>query len=137
MVSKKLGHSGYNGVHATKDGGAIFISSPIPQNSEPAWQAFCEFGGDPELGTDPRFNTTALRAGSGRDPAAQMKLANEVLRPRTSAMFASKTTAEWQEYLGAQNDIIWEKVHTCESAVRSCDCAADCADCACPQTTKC
>ena len=109
-------HSGYNGVHATKDGGAIFISSPIPQNSEPAWQAFCEFGGDPELGTDPRFNTTALRAGSGRDPAAQMKLANEVLRPRTSAMFASKTTAEWQEYLGAQNDIIWEKIHTCESS---------------------
>lgn len=59
--------------------------SQIPQNAEESWQALCVFGGDPDLGTDPRFDDGTKRAGgvrhSNNRQSIERKHRNQEMRP--------------------------------------------------------
>lgn len=93
------------GIYETADGQALFHAFA---QTEKAWQAFCEFAGFPELGTDPRWNT--LRKRQGIDSEELGKTAREI-RPHLERAFRSKTLAEWTGFLDSQPEIIYERVH--------------------------
>lgn len=56
------------------------------------WAGFCEVAGRPDLASDPRFATAALRQENIDACHAEMK-----------ALFRGKTLAEWREVLGRQD----------------------------------
>jgi crotonobetainyl-CoA:carnitine CoA-transferase CaiB-like acyl-CoA transferase len=95
---------GTYGVYETADGQAIFHAFA---QTEEAWQAFCEFGGVPEIGTDERWNAVTKRMGMAGD--AEGKTAREV-RPYMARAFASKTLDEWVTFLDSQPEIIYNRV---------------------------
>ena len=109
---------GSYGIYGTADGKGIFLAFPT---TEEAWQAFCAFGGDADLGFDERWNTVQKRMGMSGDlgdTAAQ-------LRPLLTAIFASKTMAEWREFLDAQPEIIWDAIATYEDVLNDPQAAAN------------
>ena len=57
--------------------------------SDKLWKSFCEAIGQPELGTDPAYNTNPLRVKN-----------RAVLEPMLEAMFRSRPAAYWVELLG-------------------------------------
>ncbi|PZC42816.1 MAG: succinate---hydroxymethylglutarate CoA-transferase [Chloroflexi bacterium] len=97
---------GTYGVYQTADGQPIFHAFA---KSEESWQAFCDFGGVSEVGTDERWNAVAKRMGMGND--AEGSVAREV-RPHMERAFASRTLEEWVGFLDAHPDIIYNRVAT-------------------------
>ena len=98
---------GTYGAYETADGHSIFLAFPL---TEDAWRRFCAFAGFPELGTDERWNSLAKRSGgSPADPDG--RISNE-LRPLLRAAFARRTLEAWETFLGAESDIVWERVRS-------------------------
>jgi crotonobetainyl-CoA:carnitine CoA-transferase CaiB-like acyl-CoA transferase len=83
--------------------------------SEAAWQALCRFAGEPELGTDERWNSLEKRTGGRTDPDG--RVANE-LRPLLRRAFARRTLAEWAEFLEREPEIVWERVRDYADVLR-------------------
>ena len=97
------------GVYDTKDGGAFTFAHAM---DEPAWDALCIFAGMLELVGDSDWNTPAKRLGaSGHAPPA------DGIRAIMRRGFASKTTAEWIEFMYSQPNIILERVRGHEDVI--------------------
>ncbi|MDH4147410.1 MAG: CoA transferase, partial [Acidimicrobiia bacterium] len=90
------------GVYRTSDGGAFLLAVAM---SDESWDEFCVFAGVPELAYDERWSTAAKRIGA-RGSADGVAEARALL----SEAFAARTTAEWEEFLATQPEIIYEKV---------------------------
>ena len=93
---------GMEAIYEASDGGWIAISFA---KTEEAWQALCEFGGIPAIGTDERWNSVQKRVGMSTDP----QIARAV-RPILAAAFRSRTTAEWEDFFETQPQIIANRV---------------------------
>ncbi len=91
------------GAYATRDGGAIIITQTMDEDS---WEALCVFGGDPELGIDPRCGSPGLRLGEGLTDAD-----SDAIRTRMRAMFERHTAQEWDEFLRVLPEVIFDRVH--------------------------
>jgi crotonobetainyl-CoA:carnitine CoA-transferase CaiB-like acyl-CoA transferase len=94
------------GVYQTSDGGAILL---VVAMSDESWDELWIFAEQPEVVADGRWNTVAKRIG-----ARGCKDGVEEIRAKMRVAFASKTTAEWEAFLGGQPEIIWERVQTYE-----------------------
>ena len=92
---------GAYGVYDTSDGGAFILA--LAQDEE-SWDALCVFGEMFELIGDEKWDTPGKRMGApGTESAAELR---EVLKRG----FASRTTAEWTEFMYSQPNIIMERV---------------------------
>ena len=90
------------GVYETKDGGAFFFAVAM---SDQSWDDFWIFAGRPEVVLDPLWSNAARRIGV-RGSADGV----EEIREKMREAFASRTTAEWSEFLARQPEIIFERV---------------------------
>jgi crotonobetainyl-CoA:carnitine CoA-transferase CaiB-like acyl-CoA transferase len=92
------------GVYRASDDG-LFLFSLV---GEDAWRLFCEFGGKPELADDPTWDHAMKRMGAIPDEQTDEEVI--AVRQAMSEIFASRTTAEWQAFFRARDDVIVEKV---------------------------
>jgi len=90
------------GVYATADGGAFLLAVHM---DEDAWAAFWAFVEMPEHASDPNWDNPGKRLGF---PGTDEGLPE--IRAATARAFASKTTAQWEEFLAGQPEIIYERV---------------------------
>jgi len=90
------------GVYRTADGGAIMLAQTMQQE---AWDAFCVFAEVPELAFDPRWSTPGKRLGEGATDDDSLEV-----RATLSAAFARKSADEWETFLRAQPEIVFERV---------------------------
>jgi len=88
---------GSYGIYSTKDGKSLAYMDMM---TDEAFHKFCEFGGMPELAQDERFDSMRKRVGLGGAAAA---LAANEQRPLLERAFASRTLAEWTEFLDGLN----------------------------------
>ena len=95
---------GMYGVYATADGGAIFLAFP---RTDESWRSFCDFAGMSEIGVDERWNKITKRMGMAFDPEGTVA---SQIRPYMERAFASKTMAEWVEFLDSEPQIIYNRV---------------------------
>ena len=92
---------GAYGVYDTKDGGAFMLA--LAQDEE-AWDALCVFAEMFELIGDEKWNSPGKRMGApGTESAVELRA---VLRRG----FATRTTAEWTEFMYSQPNLIMERV---------------------------
>jgi crotonobetainyl-CoA:carnitine CoA-transferase CaiB-like acyl-CoA transferase len=96
---------GTYGVYETADGKSLFLAFA---RTEASWQAFCDFAGFPEIGTDPRWNSLQRRMGMGND--AEGKIAGQI-RPYLERAFRSKPLDVWIAFLDSQPEIIYNAVY--------------------------
>ncbi len=92
------------GIYPTREGGAIMLAQTMEQG---AWDALCAFAGIPELAVDPRLQTPGQRLGEGLTEAD-----SEEIRGTLRRAFAAKTAAVWDDFLGTQPEIIWERLRS-------------------------
>jgi crotonobetainyl-CoA:carnitine CoA-transferase CaiB-like acyl-CoA transferase len=97
------------GVYQTADGGAFFFAVAMADES---WDAFWTFVDQPEVVLDERWGTAARRIGSTGEWDGV-----EEIRERMRVAFASKTTAEWEDFLAGQPEIIYERVQSYDDVV--------------------
>ena len=90
------------GIYETKDGGAFLLAVAM---SDESWDEFWLFVDRPEVVLDPRWNNVAKRIG-----ARGAMDGVEEIRGHVRDAFASRTTAEWTEFLAGQPEIIYERV---------------------------
>lgn len=90
------------GIYPTRCGGAIMLAQTMAQE---AWDAICAFGDVPHLAFDSRFDTPGKRLGEGITVED-----SEEVREALRRAFASRTAAEWDEFLRTQPEAIWERV---------------------------
>ena len=90
---------GVVGIYETADGGAFCVGV----TGDDAWREFCEFGGIPEIGADPRWDSSEKRA-----PIQQFQWAENAneLRPHFARAMKSRTTAEWEQFFDARREVI-------------------------------
>jgi crotonobetainyl-CoA:carnitine CoA-transferase CaiB-like acyl-CoA transferase len=90
------------GIYQTKDGGAFLLAVAM---SDASWDDFWVFVDRPEVVLDERWNNGAKRIGArgSTDGVAD-------IREKVRDAFATKTTAEWSEFLASQPEIIYERV---------------------------
>ncbi|MDE0349081.1 MAG: CoA transferase [Gammaproteobacteria bacterium] len=92
---------GAYGAYDTKDGGVFLLA--LAQD-EASWDALCVFGEMFELIGDEKWDSPGKRMGApGKESAAELR---EVLKRG----FASRTTAEWTEFMYSQPNLIMERV---------------------------
>ena len=92
---------GAYGAYDTRDGGTFLLA--LAQDAE-CWDALCAFGEMFELIGDEKWDTPGKRMGAaGKESAAELR---EVLKRG----FASRTTAEWTEFMYSQPNLIMERV---------------------------
>ena len=92
---------GAYGTYDTKDGGAVLLA--LAQDEE-SWDALCVFGEMFELIGDEKWDSPGKRMGApGTESAAELR---EVLKRG----FATRTTAEWTEFMYSQPNLIMEPV---------------------------
>ncbi len=90
------------GVYLCKDGVAVLFVAAM---TDEAWTAFWIFHDQPEMLLDEAWDTPAKRLGfAGVDDGVAE------IRERMRAAFASKTFAEFEEFIAGQPEIIWERV---------------------------
>lgn len=97
------------GVYRTADGGSFLFAVAMADES---WDEFWVFAGQPEVVLDDRWNTAAKRIGASGDWGGV-----EEIRARMRTAFASKTTAEWNEFLAGQPEIIFECVQSYDELI--------------------
>jgi crotonobetainyl-CoA:carnitine CoA-transferase CaiB-like acyl-CoA transferase len=90
------------GVYETSDGGAFMLAVCL---SDESWDELWTFAGQPEVVIDDRWSNAARRIGARGTTDGV-----DEIRERMREAFASRTTAEWAEFLAGQPEIIWEKV---------------------------
>ena len=89
--------SAMTGLYETADGRAFCLGV----RDDDTWREFCEFGGNPGLADDPRWNYR-----EGRDPyrdQVTMDTAKHV-RPMVAEMMKRRTSAEWQDFFDVHPD---------------------------------
>jgi crotonobetainyl-CoA:carnitine CoA-transferase CaiB-like acyl-CoA transferase len=90
------------GIYETKDGGAFLLAVAM---SDASWDDFWLFVERPEVLLDARWNNGAKRIGArGSNDGV------DEIRECVREAFASKTTAEWTEFLAGQPEIIYERI---------------------------
>ena len=92
------------GVYQASDGGSFLLAVAM---SDESWDEFLVYGGKPDLALDTRWNTAAKRIGILGDGDGVIEV-----RAELREAFASHTTAEWEVFLGAQPEIIYERVQS-------------------------
>jgi crotonobetainyl-CoA:carnitine CoA-transferase CaiB-like acyl-CoA transferase len=110
MGTETLGRAGQHnpnircpyGIYETKDGGAFLLAVAM---SDASWDDFWLFVDQPEVVLDTRWNTGAKRIG-----ARGLLDGVDEIRQKVREAFASKTTAEWVEFLATQPEIIYERI---------------------------
>jgi len=90
------------GIYETKDGGAFLLAVAM---SDESWDDFWLFVERPEIVLDQRWNNAAKRIGA----RGSLDGVDDI-RQAVREAFASKTTAEWIEFLAGQPEIIYERV---------------------------
>src|SRR3954468_23606199 len=90
------------GIYETKDGGAFLLAVAM---SDESWDEFWLFVDRPEVVLDRRWNTAAKRIG-----ARGLTDGVDEIREKVRDAFASRTTAEWTEFLATQPEIIYERI---------------------------
>ena len=90
------------GIYETKDGGAFLLAVAM---SDESWDDFWLFVDRPEVLADTRWNNGAKRIGA----RGQTDGVDEI-RQHVREAFASRTTAEWTEFLAGQPEIIYERI---------------------------
>ena len=105
------------GIYETKDGGAFLLAVAM---SDESWDAFWVFVDRPEVVLDTRWNTAAKRIGARgvTDGVAEIR---QIVREA----FASRTTAEWTEFLATQPEIIYERIQNYDELVEDPQVAAN------------
>jgi len=96
------------GVYAASDGEA-FIFCLI---GDKAWKPFCEYGGLPDLASNPLWNNGFSRMGAlpdGQDDADVKRV-----RADMAKVFANRTGSEWTAFIKSRDDIIAEKIQNHE-----------------------
>lgn len=92
------------GVYETKDGGAFLLAVAM---SDESWDDFWMFVENPEPLADARWDTAPKRIGA----RGSMDGVEEI-RALVREAFASRTTAEWDEFFAGQPEIIFEKIQS-------------------------
>ena len=102
---------GVVGIYETADGGAFCVGV----TGDDAWREFCEFGGIPEIGADPRWDSSEKRA-----PIQQFQWAESAkeLRPHFARAMKSRTTAAWEAFFDARREeIMYQRVFSYEDVM--------------------
>ena len=89
--------SAMTGIYEASDGVAFCLGI----REDETWREFCEFGGNPELADDPRWNYREGRD-PHRDPNAMVNA--KLVRPHVAAMMKSRPSDEWQEFFDIHPD---------------------------------
>jgi crotonobetainyl-CoA:carnitine CoA-transferase CaiB-like acyl-CoA transferase len=97
------------GIYETKDGGAFLLAVAM---SDESWDQFWLFVDRPEVVLDTRWNTAAKRIG-----ARGVTDGVDEIRQIVREAFASRTTAEWAEFLATQPEIIYERIQNYDELV--------------------
>jgi CoA:oxalate CoA-transferase len=105
------------GIYETKDGGAFLLAVAM---SEESWDEFWLFVDRPEVVLDTRWNTAAKRIG-----ARGVTDGVDEIRQIVREAFASRTTAEWTEFLATQPEIIYERIQNYDELVEDPQVAAN------------
>jgi crotonobetainyl-CoA:carnitine CoA-transferase CaiB-like acyl-CoA transferase len=92
------------GVYAASDG-ETFVFTLL---GDAAWGPFCDFGGMPELANNPLWDNGMKRMGAS--PDEQDDAAVTQVRADMAKVFANRTSAQWNEFFDARDDIIVQKV---------------------------
>ena len=92
------------GVYVARDGGQFLFTLV----GDAAWVTFCEFGGMPTLASDPLWDNAAKRMGAAPDTQSDADV--DAVRASMRAVFANRTTAEWEIFFKARDDVIVERV---------------------------
>lgn len=98
------------GVYQTADGGHFFFASA---QSNESWDQFWVFVDDPVEALNPKWTDSAKRLGVGVSEADAREI-----QGRMREAFLTKTTAEWQEFLSAQPEIVSEYVQNYDEVRR-------------------
>jgi CoA:oxalate CoA-transferase len=97
------------GIYETKDGGAFLLAVAM---SDASWDEFWLFVDRPEVVLDTRWNNGAKRIGARGDTDGV-----DEIRQRMREAFASKSTAEWTEFLAGQPELIYERIQNYDELV--------------------
>ena len=89
--------SALTGIYEAGDGVAFCVGI----RGDETWREFCEFGGNPELADDPRWNHR-----EGRDPHRDQEAMERVrdVRPHVAEMMRTRTSDEWQDFFDIHPD---------------------------------
>ncbi len=89
--------SAMTGIYEASDGVAFCMGI----RDDETWREFCEFGGNPQLADDPRWNNR-----EGRDPFRDQQAMDSAkdVRPFVAEMIKSRTSEEWQAFFEIHPD---------------------------------
>ena len=89
--------SAMTGIYEAADGVAFCLGV----RDDDTWREFCEFGGNPDLADDPRWNYR-----EGRDPYRDQGAMDsaKLVRPFVADMMKTRTSGEWQEFFEVHPD---------------------------------
>ena len=103
--------AGIVGIYETSDGGAFCVGI----TSNEAWRDFCEFGGIPEIGADPRWDTFEKRS-----PMKDFEWVERSaeLRPHCVRAMRTRTSAEWEQFFDERREeIMYQRVFDYEDVM--------------------
>ncbi len=91
--------SAMTGIYEASDGVAFCMGI----RDDETWREFCEFGGNPQLADDPRWNNR-----EGRDPFRDQQAMDSAkdVRPFVAEMITGRTSEEWQAFFEIHPDTI-------------------------------
>ena len=91
--------SAMTGIYEASDGVAFCMGI----RDDETWREFCEFGGNPQLADDPRWNHR-----EGRDPYRDQQAMDSAkdVRPFVAEMIKSRTSEAWQAFFEIHPDTI-------------------------------
>ncbi len=92
------------GVYRAKDDG-MFLFTLV---GDEAWRLFCEFGGQAGLADNPLWDNAMKRMGAIPDTQSDADVLH--VRAVMTAIFAARSTQEWQDFFYARDDVIVEKI---------------------------
>ena len=89
--------SAMTGIYEASDGVAFCMGI----RDDETWREFCEFGGNPQLADDPRWNNR-----EGRDPYREQQAMDSAkdVRPFVAEMIKSRTSEAWQAFFEIHPD---------------------------------
>ena len=89
--------SAMTGIYEASDGVAFCMGI----RDDETWREFCEFGGNPQLADDPRWNNR-----EGRDPYRDQQAMDSAkdVRPFVAEMIRSRTSEAWQAFFEIHPD---------------------------------
>ncbi|MCY4619672.1 MAG: CoA transferase [Chloroflexi bacterium] len=102
---------GSAGTYLTADGGAFHVDV----QGDNAWPEFCEFGGIPEIGADPRWDSSQKRS-----PLSDFRWLEQskLLRPHMARAMKNRATEEWEQFFDERRDeIMYQRVFDYEDVI--------------------